>query len=120
MKLRYVASALALLLGTATAAQADTDPSDLIVTASNTSPNRLLVYDTADNLLQSIPTQGQGGAGGNAGGVQTQDGLVAVVNFGSQDVSIFRRDGAGFRLSQLIPTASSPVSLARWNSARPD
>jgi hypothetical protein len=112
MKLCYAASAFALLLGTAAAAQADTDPSDLIVTASNTSPNHLLVYDTSDNLLQSIPTQGQGGASGNAGGVQTRDGLVAVVNFGSQNVSIFRRDGGGFRLSELIPSASSPVSVA--------
>jgi len=101
----------AMLMGGATA-RAGTDLDDLVVTASNADKNQLLVYDTAGQLLQAISTQGQGGVSGNAGGIETQDGLVAVVNFGSNSVSIFRREGHGFLMTQSIPAASSPVSVA--------
>jgi hypothetical protein len=84
----------------------------VIVTSSNTADNHLRVYDTAGTLIQEVPTLGQGGAGGNAGGIATSNGTVAVVNFGSQTVSLFSRGEAGFELRQTIPTSSQPVSVA--------
>jgi hypothetical protein len=84
----------------------------LIVTSSNTADNHLRVYDTAGTLIQEVPTLGQGGAGGNAGGIATTNGIVAVVNFGSQTVSLFSRDEGGFELRQTIPSSSQPVSVA--------
>src|SRR5262249_43225681 len=68
----------------------------LVVTMTNdVNANAIKVYD-ADNgaLLQTLPTHGKGGAGGNARGVKQHDGrLVAVVNNGSNSVALFRRDG---------------------------
>ena len=112
MKRQYAAGAVALLLGVSMGARADGDARDLVVTASNGAQNMLLVYDTSDNLLQALPTGGQGGVGGNAGGIQASGATVAVVNYGSQSVSLFRRAGGGFRLAQSIGTASRPVSVA--------
>ena len=54
-----------------------------VLTASNSVDNRLLVFDTAGALVESVPTLGDGGAGGNAGGIAAKDGIVAVVNFAS-------------------------------------
>jgi hypothetical protein len=84
----------------------------VIVTSSNTADNHLRVYDTAGTLIQEVPTLGQGGAGGNAGGIATSSGTVAVINFGSQTVSLFYRGQAGFELRQTILTISQPVSVA--------
>ncbi|MBZ5620199.1 MAG: hypothetical protein LAQ69_15955 [Acidobacteriia bacterium] len=97
-------------LGAATAVQAGTDQSALVVTVSNAAKNQLLVYSPAGKLIQTLLTQGQGGAGGNAGGIQAKGNLVAVVNFGSQSVSIFEREGNGLEMKQLVPTVSGPVS----------
>ncbi len=104
--------AIVALLAVASAAVAEARDRALIVTSSNAIGNQLLVYDTAGNLAESVPTLGQGGVGQNAGGVATADGTIAVVNFGSQSVSLFSRGGAGFELRQVIPTASQPVSVA--------
>jgi hypothetical protein len=84
----------------------------LVVTASNATKNQLLVYDSGANLVQTLSTQGQGGASGNAGGIAAHDGLVAVVNFGSESVSVFERDGKGLKMKQTIATASNPLSVA--------
>jgi len=84
----------------------------VVVTASNAPQNQLLVYDTAGQLLQTVPTLGQGGAGGNGGGVAATGELVAVVNFGSQNVSTFVRGEGGFTLRDVVPVSSQPVSLA--------
>ena len=108
----FVFTVPALLIGAATYVQADTDPNALVVTASNTAANQLLVYDTAANLVQTISTQGHGGVSGNAGGIAARDSLVAVVNFGSKSVSIFQRVNPGFQLTQLVPALSNPVSVA--------
>jgi hypothetical protein len=107
----------ALLIGAVAAMYAGNGPnrSSVVLTASNTTTNQLLVYDTSGNLLQTVSTQGQGGVSGNAGGIATSDGLTAVVNFGSKSVSIFAREGNGFQVRQLISTASSPVSVAFGN-----
>jgi hypothetical protein len=84
----------------------------VVVTASNGAHNELLVFDTGGVLLESVPTLGQGGAGANAGGIATTDGLLAVVNFGSLTVSVFSRGDAGFELRQIVPARSQPVSVA--------
>jgi len=100
---------LAALLGS-NAAAASASP--VVVTASNTASNRLLVYDTGGNLIQAVATQGQGGVGGNGGGVAAVGSTVAVVNYGSSTVSIFTRGSNGFALVQTVPTQSAPVSVA--------
>jgi hypothetical protein len=89
----------------------------LIVTASNTATNQLLVYTPAGTLLQQIPTQGQGGVGGNAGGIAQNHDRLAVVNFGSGNVSVFSKEGdrANLRLERVVPAIGSPVSVAFGN-----
>lgn len=84
----------------------------LIVTASNATANKLLVYTPAGHLVQAISTGGQGGVGGNSGGIAVSHNRVAVVNFGSQNVSIFLRTDDGFKLKETIAAQSSPVSVA--------
>lgn len=98
------------LFGAAAAIAADHDA--LVVTASNAAKNQLLVYTTGGTLIQTVSTQGQGGVSGNAGGIEAKGNLVAVVNFGSQNVSILERDSSAFRVRQVVPAASSPVSVA--------
>ncbi len=87
----------------------------LVVTASNTAQNQLLIYDTAAHSVQTISTHGQGGVSGNAGGIAAHGGMLAVVNFGSQSVAIFERLGDRLRLGQSISTLSKPVSAAFGN-----
>jgi len=106
---------IAAFAGAITTAQAAAiNPHTLVVTASNATRNQLLVFSSTGNLLREIPTQGQGGVGGNAGGVTYRDGRLAVVNFGSGTVSVFAADAARATivLTQIIPAASSPVSVA--------
>ncbi|MFL6699872.1 MAG: hypothetical protein ACJ8GJ_22100 [Vitreoscilla sp.] len=112
------AGAAVLLLGAATAACAEgASRGALVLTASNATTNELLVLNAAGTLLKRIPTQGQGGVSGNAGGIAANRDRVAVVNFGSSNVSIFERDDGGrhFRLERVIPTVGSPVSVAFGN-----
>lgn len=114
-KLGFLA-VLVPLLGAATPIQAaPPNQNVLVVTASNAAKNQLLVYNLSGQLVQTVSTQGQGGVSGNAGGIQAKGGMVAVVNFGSQNVSILEREGNGFQMNQLVPTASSPVSVAFGN-----
>jgi hypothetical protein len=104
---------VALLLGAAASAHSQSwAGQSRILTASNTPSNSLLVCDTSDKLIQTVPTGGTGGASGNSGGIATWRDRIAVVNFGSQSVSIFERSGDGFRLCHVIPTNSSPLSVA--------
>lgn len=84
----------------------------LVLTMSNAADNALLVYDAAGTLIQSVATQGQGGASSNGGGIAVRNDTVAVVNFGSLSVSIIEQGDGGFSLRQLVPTASQPVSVA--------
>lgn len=90
-------------------------PHQVVVTASNdANNNELLIYDTQGNFLEAVSTKGQGGIPANktGGGVAKKDQLIAVVNFGSQSVSLFKQQGYGFILSQVLPTVSKPVSVA--------
>jgi hypothetical protein len=86
----------------------------LVVTMTNDpETNQIKVYDANTRvLLQTLSTHGKGGAGGNARGIRQLDGtLVAVVNNGSNTVALFRRDGAGLRFDEVVPTSSAPVSV---------
>ena len=92
----------------------DNDERTLIVTMTNDpDANQIRVYDAATHvLLQSLPTHGQGGVGGNARGIKQYDGrLVAVVNNGSNSVAIFRRVGDALKFDKVITTTSAPVSV---------
>jgi hypothetical protein len=113
----YGIGALSLVMAGAAAAQSGDWPRDqqtLIVTASNTASNQLLIYSAAGALLKQISTQGQGGASGNAGGIAQDHERLAVVNFGSHNVSIFTKDAerTELRFEHLVPAIASPVSVA--------
>lgn len=105
-------SLLLPILGAAGSLHAQGNPDVLVVTASNAANNQLMVYNSAGKLLQALNTQGNGGASGNAGGIAVQGNQVAVINFGSQSVSIFDRVDNGFQMTQLVPTVTSPLSVA--------
>ncbi|HEY2017047.1 MAG TPA: hypothetical protein VGH38_26260 [Bryobacteraceae bacterium] len=115
MRKFFCFSVLVPLIAAANAAYAAHDQTAMVVTASNATNNQLLVYSTSGNLLQMVNTQGKGGASGNAGGVEANGSQVAVVNFGSQNVSIFERHNNGFQMMELVPAASSPLSVAYGN-----
>ena len=104
--------ALAMLLLGATATLQAQTPKPLVVTATNAAANQLLVYSANGALLQTLSTEGKGGASGNAGGIEAKNGMVAAVNFGSQSVSIFEREGDGLQLAQVVSTVTSPLSVA--------
>lgn len=86
----------------------------LVVTMTNDPvSNEIRVYDAATHaLIQTLSTRGKGGVGGNARGVKQYDGrLVAVVNNGSGNVALFRRDGDLLRFDRIVQTTSAPVSV---------
>lgn len=85
----------------------------LAVTATNDPvSNAIEVYDASTHaLLQSLPTQGRGGVGGNARGVRQFKGLVAVVNNGSNTVAVYRRQNDALQFDKLVTTTSAPVSI---------
>ena len=112
MKKSCLLSVLIPLIGAATAVQADSANDALVVTASNATANQLLVYNTGGTLIQTVPTGGQGGVSGNAGGIEARGNLIAVVNFGSLNVSLFERGSNGVQMTQLVPTIANPVSVA--------
>jgi hypothetical protein len=75
--------------------------------------NQIKVYDADSQvLLQTLSTHGKGGVGGNARGVRQYDGrIVAVVNNGSGNVALFRRDGDRLMFDRVVATTSAPVSV---------
>lgn len=106
------ATLLALTQGTPLLHAHDNDRTLAIVMSNDPTTNDIRVYDAQTKaLLQKLPTKGQGGVGGNARGIRQLDGeLVAAVNYGSNTVAIFRRDGNGLKFEQLLATTSAPVS----------
>src|ERR1041385_5842432 len=75
----------------------------LVITSSNNATaNALLAFDATGALVQTISTGGRGGVSGNAGGVAADGRLIAVVNFGSQSVSLFDLTHAGFVLTDVV------------------
>src|SRR4051812_11323827 len=97
MKLVHTISGIAAFLFCSYAFAAGlAPPRSLTVTMSNDpGDNSVFVFDTDSRaLLQTLPTHGKGGVGGNQGGVRALDQtMVAVVNYGSGTVSIFERVG---------------------------
>jgi hypothetical protein len=117
MKRSHIAIAAVALLATGAAgAQALglPQPSSLIVTASNTPANQLLVYSPTGALVKTLATGGAGGVSGNAGGIVQNRERLAVVNFGSNTVSVFAKDflTGSLKLESLVPVAAGPVSVA--------
>lgn len=108
-----VGAALLAVAGVAASQNAAADGRDLIVTASNTAVNQLLVYSPSGTLLKQIPTEGQGGVSGNAGGIAQSEHRLAVVNYGSGTVSVFTKDlaHATFKLETVVQAVASPVSV---------
>ena len=106
--------ALLLIVNPSVRVKADNPQKTLIVTMTNDpAANAVIVIDAATHgRLQTLSTNGKGGAGGNARGVkQYNDRLFAAVNNGSGTVALFRRAGAGLVFEQLIVTSSPPVSV---------
>ena len=120
MKQLALCSAMALTLFSATVANAQSNTSRTdtlrVVTSSNTQANELLVYKTDGSLAQQIKTGGIGGASGNAGGIAQNHDLLAVVNFGSKNVTLFAKDAnLGLHPIGLIPAVDSPLSVVFRN-----
>jgi hypothetical protein len=113
MKPWFVVTAAVLLTIAAAPADADQSRNTLAVTSSNsTAGNSLLAFDATGTLVQTIATGGQGGVSGNAGGIAAAGRLVAIVNFGSQSVSLFELTPEGFALIDMVTMLSPPVSVA--------
>ena len=99
-RVRHAASMLVATLLAAAVAVADEPERGVFVLTSTNDPsaNQVVVFklDTAGtpslSLVDMLPTQGKGGAGGNAGILQFKDDRGAVGNYGSNSVSrIVRR-----------------------------
>ena len=118
----FSAAALAAGLGMSCAYAAPNSVAGVVFSSSNAaSTNAVLVYSRAVNgtltALNPVPTGGRGtGAGlGDQGAVALGDdgGLLAVVNAGSNDFTLFAVEGT--QLTQLSKTASNgllPISVA--------
>ena len=115
LKFVTVSSALLLLSAAGVAhLQADTHDRALAVVMTNDpNANQIKVYDAETGaLLQTLSTNGKGGAGNNARGVRQLNGeLFAAVNNGSNSVTVFRRTRTGLTFEKLVTTTSQPVSV---------
>jgi hypothetical protein len=112
----------AALLATTLAVAGEPERSVFVLTSTNSAnANDVVVFklDTAGtpslSLLSMLPTQGKGGASGNAGILQFKNDLGAVANYGSNSVSqIVRRDDF-FSVAgtiNLAPNCVKPDSVA--------
>jgi len=84
-----------------------------VIMTNDDAANQIKVYDAGTGaLLQTLSTRGKGGVGGNARGVNQFNGrLFAAVNFGSNTVALFSREGNRLRFEDLVATTSAPVSV---------
>src|SRR6185437_7445012 len=110
------------LLACNLAAAGEADRGVLVLTSTNDpSSNQILVYqlDTAApalSLVQTLPTGGQGGAGGNAGILQMEDDFGAVANFGSNSVSELLREGDYVQVRGQVRLVSGCSKPDWWRS----
>ena len=112
----------ALILSSAIAVQGQHGRSPLVITSTNNaSGNAVVVFklNTQGNpsleLVQTLPTGGNGGASTNAGIVQFERELGAVANYGSNTVSQLLRFGDAIAIVSTIPLATGcaePDSVA--------
>jgi len=119
---RAAAAACASLLLASLALADDADRGVLVLTSTNAaSGNQVLVYQLENgaaptlSLVQTLPTGGLGGAGGNAGILQMKDDFGAVANYGSSSVSELVREGDYVQVRgqiKLAPGCAKPDSVA--------
>ena len=107
----------ATIATSALATAAESERSVLVLTSTNSaSGNGVAVFRLATaatpglSLLATLPTNGKGGAGGNAGILQFQGDLGAVANYGSNSVTRLARDGDEISVVGTVPLASGCVS----------
>lgn len=101
-----------------TSVHAESPRKTLVVTMTNDpESNAIIVVDAATHArLQTLPTNGKGGAGNNARGAAQYNGrLFAAVNFGSGTVALFERAGDRLVFVRSVTTTGSPVSVAFAN-----
>src|SRR3989442_14280123 len=107
-------AALLMLAASMASVHADQRGTTLAVVMTNDpQANQIKVYDTRTQaLLPTLSTQGAGRVGGNARGVRQLNGeLVAVVNYGSNSVALFKRHGDRLMFDRTVTTTSAPVSI---------
>lgn len=125
MKLRNLTRSMAGRAGVAVAASllaaslavaGESERGILVLTSTNVpGANQVLVYqlETGDSpalsLVQTLPTGGQGGAGGGAGILQMRDDFGAVANYGSSSVSELVRERDFIQVAGHIRLASGCV-----------
>src|SRR5437879_9899372 len=111
--LRDTAALLMLAAGMASVHADQRGTTLAVVMTNDPQANQIKVYDTRTQaLLQTLSTQGAGGVGGNARGVKQLNGeLVAVVNYGSNSVALFKRHGDRLIFDRSVTTTSAPVSI---------
>jgi len=115
----------ALILASAIAAHGQSATTPLVVTSTNdASGNAVVIFKLGTKgtpvlqLQQTLLTGGKGGASTNAGIVQFKGELGAVANYGSNTVTLLRRQGAAIGIGPTIPLAAGctkPDSLALTN-----
>jgi hypothetical protein len=106
----------------ATASDRHHNGNTLVLTSTNDpSANQVVVFRLNSEgtpsltLVNTLPTGGKGGAGGNAGAAEFRDAGGAVVNYGSNTVSRIIRDEGSVRIAgtiSLAPNCAQPVSVA--------
>ncbi|MDE2052033.1 MAG: hypothetical protein KGJ72_13555 [Gammaproteobacteria bacterium] len=94
----------------------------MLTSTNDPGTSQVLVYQLqtgvapALSLVQTLPTGGRGGAGGNAGILQMRDDFGAVANYGSSTVSELVRAGDFMQVRgqiRLAPGCLKPDSVAR-------
>lgn len=118
-QLHWISGTLAVAFLAAASAAAD-EHATLVMTSTNAAANEVLVYQlipgqTQMPLVQTLATEGAGGASGNAGILQFRDGFGAVANYGSNTVSRLVRNDDSIGVGQIIklaPGCSQPDSVA--------
>lgn len=93
----------------------------VVVASNSTAGNALLVFPrNPDGFLGTPASVSTGGTGtgtglGNQGGVAQTGGFLLAVNAGSNDVSVFARNGEHLALLDRTPSGGSqPISVAAW------
>jgi hypothetical protein len=88
-------------------------PTFAVIMTNDPVSNQIQVYDASTKVLvQTLSTNGKGGAGGNARGVKQYKGeLVAAVNYGSSTVAVYTREGDRLTFDKLVTTTSAPLSV---------
>jgi len=117
IKLNRAAGLLAALLLTAALAAGEEGRTVLVVTSTNNTNGNAVVVFRLDatgtpslSWADTLPTGGNGGAGGNSGILQFSDGLGAVANFGSNSVSQLVRYDHFITVGHTIKLASGCVN----------